>query len=458
MAAEKASERVLRIGVIRGGKIVDDRYFRKNEPIQIGEGPKNTFIVPGVKKSHLLFEAQKGQGYTLAFTDKMQGQVAVDGKAVEFELLKTQGLVKKRGADYALPLNEQSKGRVVVGEITLLFQFVPLPPPPPKMELPPELRGNFWNSVDHTFSGILAAMLLVNSGVVGAVMAREVPVEEELSIEDIPDRYAKIIVPEKPPEKTPEELAAEKAAEDAAKKRAEEEAKKRAEEDKKKKVAAAEEEAKKPPKSAAEKEVERRKTVQSKGLLKILGASGPGASSALANVFAAGSAIGDIGEAFAGAGGVAFANEGNIGQRRGAAGGEAAGIGDLATKGGGNVRIAAKQDVAVSGSVSFGDGPEVESSTIDKGAVGNYVKGRVKSLQGCYERELKLNPSLKGKVIVRITIGTNGRVTECSEEQNTMATDAVSKCLCNYIRSWAFPFKPEEETAVTFPFVFSPAS
>ena len=39
-----------------------------------------------------------------------------------------------------------------------------------------------------------------------------------------------------------------------------------------------------------------------------------------------------------------------------------------------------------------------------------------------------------------------------------MGNDAVGNCIRTYVRGWVFPFKPEEEVTVAYPFVFSPES
>jgi hypothetical protein len=101
--------------------------------------------------------------------------------------------------------------------------------------------------------------------------------------------------------------------------------------------------------------------------------------------------------------------------------------------------------------------PEVDSSDVDRDALARYVKGRIKSLQSCYEKELKRNPSLKGKLVVRFSIMPSGRTGDIDIEEDTMGNDAVGACIRSYIRGWVFPFKPDSEVPVSYPFVFSPA-
>lgn len=118
--------------------------------------------------------------------------------------------------------------------------------------------------------------------------------------------------------------------------------------------------------------------------------------------------------------------------------------------------LGSKKEVEVSGRVSAAT-PEVESSDVDRAALARYIKSRLKAIQGCYEKELKRNPSLKGKVMVRFNIRPNGRTGEIEIEENTLGSDAVASCIRTVVRGWVFPFKPDDDVPVAYPFVFTPA-
>jgi len=109
----------------------------------------------------------------------------------------------------------------------------------------------------------------------------------------------------------------------------------------------------------------------------------------------------------------------------------------------------------VHGSVSSDGEAEVESSACDKDALGHFINARKGSIQSCYETQLKRNPTLKGKLVVRFTIGTKGNVTEVSIDSDTMGSDEVASCVMNRIKTWKVPCTPDSETAVAFPFLFS---
>ena len=163
---------------------------------------------------------------------------------------------------------------------------------------------------------------------------------------------------------------------------------------------------------------------------------------------------GAISDALAGAGGVQVADSLSANGPKGGGAGAAAGIGDLGTSGGGNVNLGEKGTANIRGRVADA-APEVESKDVDREALAKYVRSRKAAIQGCYEKELKRNPSLKGKVVVRFTITKLGRASEISIEEDTMGNDAVGGCIKTIIRGWVFPFKPEDDVPVAYPFVFS---
>lgn len=131
-------------------------------------------------------------------------------------------------------------------------------------------------------------------------------------------------------------------------------------------------------------------------------------------------------------------------------------IGAIGTQGGGKVDLGDKKETVVKGRVQDAT-PEIESADVDRDALARYVRARKAAIQSCYEKELKRNPNLKGKVVVRFTIKTSGRAGDIEIEENTLGSEAVGSCIRTTIRSWVFPFKPDDETAVSYPFVFAPA-
>ena len=58
------------------------------------------------------------------------------------------------------------------------------------------------------------------------------------------------------------------------------------------------------------------------------------------------------------------------------------------------------------------------------------------SIQACYQRELRMNPDLKGKVVVRFTISPAGKVIHAEIVSSTLNSERVERCIISRIRRW----------------------
>ncbi len=444
--ADSKVAKVLRIAVVQGGKVAEERQLKRRETVTVGSASGNTFVLTGgaLPAAFPLFELH-GNSYHLRFTAQMDGKVGVgDGPLVDFSALVSQGAAKKHSSGtFELSLTDASKGKVIWGETTLLFQFVTPPPEPAKAVLPDVARGGWWRTIDRLFLGILLCSLSFHFGLIAAVSGREV--SDDVTLDEIPDRFAKLIIPDKPV-LPPKEKAKAAGPDTQAKKQEKHEAKK---------ASAPKKSAPEDAAAAAARHAQIAKAVAEKGILKLLGADTGNGGGAIEDVLGSGGGNSDIASALAGAGGVSVAGADSIGAggHKGGGAGGTADIGALATHGGGKVGLGSKGETRISASVSA-SAPEVESSTLDRDAVSRYVKARLRAIQSCYEKELKLNPNLKGKLAVRITIATSGRVSDTEIDEDTLHSDEVISCIKSVIRFWKFPFTPDSDTAVQFSWNF----
>jgi hypothetical protein len=108
-----------------------------------------------------------------------------------------------------------------------------------------------------------------------------------------------------------------------------------------------------------------------------------------------------------------------------------------------------KKERAVKGSAKgttdnvFGD--------VDKKAVSATIRQRMPGLQACYEKALRSNPNLKGKMTYTITINPQGRVTDVSIDEDTINDVGVESCTIAKIKGWRFFSEGAEESSeVTF--------
>jgi TonB family protein len=84
------------------------------------------------------------------------------------------------------------------------------------------------------------------------------------------------------------------------------------------------------------------------------------------------------------------------------------------------------------------------------------VRKYAPGIQYCYENELKRDQGLEGKIVVALTVSASGEVLGVELVTDTLDRSALNSCALAQIREWKFP--PIEEGQVTFrvPFVFTP--
>jgi TonB family protein len=77
-------------------------------------------------------------------------------------------------------------------------------------------------------------------------------------------------------------------------------------------------------------------------------------------------------------------------------------------------------------------------------------------IQYCYGNQLKHDSTLRGKLVVALTVAASGEVLQATVVQNTVGSQALADCALSQIREWRFPPVPEGVTAFQAPFVFTP--
>src|SRR5512145_1298886 len=144
--------KVLRVGVILGGKIVEERVFSPRQTVTVGSDSKNAIVLkqPGVPESFTLLN-WSGDQYHLHFKEGSDGNVQSGQGQADFGALVAQGLAKRQGNVFVVPVGDGQRGKVAFGEVNLLWQFVAQPPETPRTILPKEAKGNHFQSMDRLF-------------------------------------------------------------------------------------------------------------------------------------------------------------------------------------------------------------------------------------------------------------------------------------------------------------------
>ncbi len=451
--------RSLRIGIILGKKIIEERLFRTREKITVGQSATNTFCVPtrGLPKSFPLFTVVNGT-YHLNFTDQFdlaESRIAAEGQIEKLEQAKSHSQ-RGSGGTYVLPLPETARGKVVVGGLTLLFQFVNAPPLQPRPRLPASVRGSLADRIDPHLAIILLISLLFHGGItiwafffadpyVGsrierahqefqAEMYREAtiatfkvptePVEAESTTEGDEGGKEKVTTKQKPSAgKTTGGGGEDKSGggDDGA------------------------------PSDAAIDEA-----IENTAMLKMLtGGAGEG------------SPFGKMSETDQGAGlasqinevkksGSVVATTGGAGSRRG----RGASSGQIGTGKGPGVSGIKEGDVGTTGTktetkitsrVKF-DVEDIDMTSLDPDAVARRIRSRyLAGIQRCHERALKRDPKIGGRIDLQFTVSIAGKVTGAKIKSGFDAE--VETCIKGLTKTWSFPAPKDDSghpTSATF--------
>ena len=431
--AANAGPKVLRIGVVQGGRVAEERIIKQRTHVTVGSSEKNMFVVSAqtLPPTFRLFELV-GNDYHLNFLDGMTGRIALPTGISDLNMMKGQAKRNAQGA-YQVRLTEDSRGKVVIGDTTFLFQFVAPPPIQPKPQLPVAvLRGA--SAIDWNTTIIAALSFLCHFMALGAIYSDwlDPVIDDEVSVAGLIDSLKNLPPPppveEKPAEK-PDETAKQpdKAAEPA-----------------KAAAAAAAPGPKGPQAPMSAKESAALSNELDKIDMAVLAFAGTGP--ATAGVLKSGEVpTGSLDQAAAsaaavGAGGGDLNIKGAGGSiRPGAAGGGLAGIGSTGrtggTEGGGGV---AKVE-GPKGNASVG-GAAVSGGSVSNAA--RVVAGMRAGFRNCYQRGLAENPDASGSIRLTIRVGAGGEVAGVSPSPSGSLPASVISCVV--ARAQAAQFDPPE--------------
>lgn len=83
------------------------------------------------------------------------------------------------------------------------------------------------------------------------------------------------------------------------------------------------------------------------------------------------------------------------------------------------------------------------------------IEGYLGGLRYPYNKALKANPGLEGKLKVSLTISQTGWVADVALVESTLPAELTRELLAK-MRHWTFSVKPATSFVVTYPIVFFP--
>jgi TonB family protein len=465
--AKLAPQKILRIGIIQNDTVLEERLIRKLESITIGTSPKCTFIVPlpPLKRPIPFLQVHKGQ-FHLAYIPGTRGRLSIQGQVRKLEDAVKMPGTEKRGDVALIPLDENSRGKIRLHDLTILFQFVTPPPTLPKPQLPASARGNFFRQIDYTLLSFLLLSLLIQAGGVGSLefwwnnygkyssssfssskqhLYEDLVSEIEIRPETVQEE------PEEEPEEDPEEVA-----EVAEKQTVKEKPKRRPK-----------------PKPAPTRQVSaaermkarkiRQRKVRNNTILRYIGRDVGNDGDLEGAGLKHGVNSESLSAAWGNTGGVRAAEAGESGGYQDATGVGGAGSyarGEGTDLGGGQlgqkqVRGARRttQERSIKLRIGGSLGRQSGMGRVDRASVANVFRSRKGAIQYCYRKALARNRATEGKITIRFTIGLRGRVTDIRIKSNQTGDSSLGQCIVGKVKSWPFPKPKERPVDFEYPFI-----
>jgi hypothetical protein len=434
-------QKVLRMAVVVDDIVCDEVHQLRAGSIRVGSDYRSDVVLFGrrVPRLHRLFDYHNG-AYYLDVPPDVRGKVSLGAKAFAIGALRQRFGV---GDTLRVKLSPRAKGKLLLGDTTLMFQFTAPKVIPPRLPFPVQFKprmDEMWGSRELTAMAV--SVLSLGSYFTWAGSAEY---DSAFDIDEIDERFVQamgLVEKKEEPEVAPDEEEDKLAEED------EEESKKLEEKPK------PEKKLDKSPEKFSAKAVAQARNV---GIARVLGFyGGPGEGTVLDVIQSTENNIDDL-----------FAQ----------------GMTTTMLADGGAITpfIPGGEGLSLGGQVldtqgfDLGDGPELELGEekrerklvgrakagkteifgdVDQKGVRAYINQRTSALRHCYEQALRTRPDLSGKMTYTISISTMGNVTSVVIDEDTVGDASVRTCTQAKIKGWRFP-RGEDTAEVTFPVVFT---
>ena len=449
MAPPSSPNKVLRVVAVVDDLVCDDLHQTSPGAINVGSKLENDIMLFGshVPGRHRMFDFRNGQ-YFLDLPEHAKGKISLGKKTYSIGQLRKK--FGKPAGTLRFELSPKTKGKIRFGDTTLLFQFDKPKPVPRRLPFPVEFKPR----LDQMLSREDAASLASAALVLGSYFtwAANADYDPSYGVEDLDERFVKAMGIQQPKEK--EEVIPEEEPEEEV--LAQEEEEKVVEKDEPEPEP--EKEVREKPEKFSEEAMQKARGVGVARVLGTYGGEGPGTvfdviqstENELGELFAQGMTTtvladgGDISPFVPGGEGISA--HGAMAENKGLDTGEGPALDKKEVKKERKVRGKLK----TTGTDIFGD--------VDKKAVKATIRRRMGALQHCYEKALRTQPNLSGKMTYTINISVMGSVTKVVVEEDSIGSPAVKACTKAKIKGWRFPMQGAEEPAeVTFSVVFSGA-
>ena len=450
----------IKIGVLHSGKLIHELLVDELKDVTIGTSLNNTITVETSNFyenfSFLVFNNGK---YYLNVYRGAVGKIFEGKNILSLADIPNHPDVVQRGEVYTLPLSDDMRGIFIVEKETILFKIYPSEPIPEK--LPKEFNGGLLSSeFDFAFFSILTAFVLTY--ILLVISFSNVKVQEQMRFEQIPERFARLIMNSPDPFKNisqkktevkdvvkkEEKIEPKQKTANVDKKRANNNTRERAN-DKVSAIVSARPGGGNNKKNTSE-------IVRSAGIIGIIGSKGKDGS--VANLFRSGDFNEKLNKALKGVSGLKAATSiTEAKMKRGSGDAQGIEVGDLkSVTGSGLVAFGNNNAAAVNILGNIGEADIEGEGRMSPSVIAKILAQHVGAFQYCYNKALQGNPKLGGELKVRFTIQTDGIVDKKNIGYSGPASrdNNLGSCVGRIFGRMKFPNPKGGEVIVNYPLNF----
>ena len=440
---EKGKDKTLLQLRITQGTQTRHRVLKGGQTLTVGQSPENDITLFGENypKKHALL-VKKSKHCQIHLQEYMGGAMWLGNSRLAFEDLIKHRLLPRKGDSFVIQVSAGTEGFIDLGEVRIDFSYNGT------QAAPQEYTDYSWRRAfikslgrDLVFKFVFVFLLTIHAGLLGFYHGKEIqPEAKPIELEKIPERFARFILkpPSEPVIKSTGEVVAQGEASKA-------------------------ETAKTEDKTAAERsegnaEGNPTNPVAGEGLLGLI--SGVGASKAsssvvdflvdkglvkeLDNVFSetnlkvgnGGSSSGDKFDQL-----IAFSERGGIDKL--VSGYEQ--VETVTLKKQGQVNIESPANLR-----------ETEGATGQRSeeSIRSMILSNMGRITYIYNKYLKRDPNLRGKLVLEIAIAASGEITNCYVVEETVNNPDFVNEILSAVRRWKFAAIARGTVTVNYPFVF----
>jgi hypothetical protein len=434
------------------GRIVEERLIPPGRPVTVGSDPGCTVVVARAPRRFTLIETRPG-AEVLHFTAGMRGKIARAGEVSTLEGLLADGGARRGRRRSSMSLHHDHRGKVRVGDTTILFQFIRTPPMPAKRRPQRRFGAWHWGIVDWIFLAVLLLSGLIHTAALIWIESQPPPSTE--AMRQLQDRFITLYV--RPPEADPipeptalpdDLLAAASVPEPTADPEPEGVAPASDVSDTAGPIVEA-------PETAEERLARLEEDVADEGILALIGTTGDSKTKHRVEDLLADGTIGDAQHDALVASRVGYGrSDGAFGPRAGGGGDDPVSVGDLQDADSGvEGGRAIKESVTITGTTTTGDWKPAPGTTTSYD-VHTQMRRYLGRMRACYEKQLKHDPDLAGKIVLSWTVEADGELSTVTVENDSTGSADLRSCVTRRLEAVRFAPPPYELDVEGYPLLF----